>query len=533
MIPLRRQGRVFKPGYIGGKAAAGVFHRIIGEMPPHSVYLEPFLGSGAVFWNKRPAQSSILIDRNPEVIARVGDCACVIASCGDALEIVPTLTLPADAVAYIDPPYPLGTRKGRSYYAHEMTDADHERLLAMVLKLPCRVLISSYPNALYLEALRDWRCCRFAGATRGGPKTEMLWSNFPEPTELHDWRYAGRSFRERLTFTRLAKRTLARLQRMAPRKRGYVLDAIGDFTAGITSGDACRQSTPKVTLADPRANSGVERSIVPNLLLSLFPGIDLLGRGFEAEGFNVVRGPDTLLGQDVREYRPARHTFEGIIGGPPCQKFSTINRNRDVEQGMELVGEFIRCVVEAQPVWFVMENVPGVPDIEVPGYRVQRFNLNALECGLKQNRIRVFQFGSRDRSVLVIHRSKSADVESHPACLASEAYRDDARSWEDFCELQGLPRDFTLPGWSKGAKYRAVGNGVPIPMARVIARAIHFRKVTGTVRLCICECGREVPAGRTMATAACRKRMQRRRDAAGVTGPGVVTPAQSQAELVL
>jgi DNA adenine methylase len=161
---------MFQPGYIGGKAAAGVFHRIIGEMPPHSVYLEPFFGSGAVFWNKRPAQSSILIDRSPEVIARIGDAAGVNAIVGDAISIVPTLALPAGTVAYFDPPYPLGTRNGRSYYKHELSDEDHERLIAMILKLPFRVLISSYPNALYAHALRDWRCCRFSGVTRGGRK---------------------------------------------------------------------------------------------------------------------------------------------------------------------------------------------------------------------------------------------------------------------------------------------------------------------------------------------------------------------------
>lgn len=36
------------------------------------------------------------------------------------------------------------------------------------------------------------------------------------------------------------------------------------------------------------------------LLLALFPGIDLLGRGFELEGFCVVRGPDKLWGGDNR-----------------------------------------------------------------------------------------------------------------------------------------------------------------------------------------------------------------------------------------
>ena len=38
------------------------------------------------------------------------------------------------------------------------------------------------------------------------------------------------------------------------------------------------------------------------LVLSLFPGIDLLGRGFESEGFCVVRGPDTLWDSMIEEF---------------------------------------------------------------------------------------------------------------------------------------------------------------------------------------------------------------------------------------
>jgi hypothetical protein len=33
-------------GYIGSKAGAGVFHAIIAETPPHSVYVEPFFRLG-------------------------------------------------------------------------------------------------------------------------------------------------------------------------------------------------------------------------------------------------------------------------------------------------------------------------------------------------------------------------------------------------------------------------------------------------------------------------------------------------------
>lgn len=43
--------------------------------------------------------------------------------------------------------------------------------------------------------------------------------------------------------------------------------------------------------------------IMQQLVLSLFPGIDLLGRGFEAEGFYVVRGPDLIYGGDIRAFQ--------------------------------------------------------------------------------------------------------------------------------------------------------------------------------------------------------------------------------------
>jgi DNA adenine methylase len=55
---------------------------------------------------------------------------------------------------------------------------------------------------------------------------ECLWMNFPEPTELHDWRFAGRNFRERCALKRLATRWMARLDDMPPRKRGYVMNAL-------------------------------------------------------------------------------------------------------------------------------------------------------------------------------------------------------------------------------------------------------------------------------------------------------------------
>lgn len=256
------------------------------------------------------------------------------------------------------------------------------------------------------------------------------------------------------------------------------------------------------------------------LILSLFPGIDLLGMGFELEGYCVVRGPDLIFGQDIRNFHAVPGRFDGVIGGPPCQDFSRARRSAPTGYGLEMLGEFVRVVQEADPAWWLMENVDRVPDVAVAGYSVQRFDLNAKECGLRQSRLRHFQFGSKAGLVVIPRRIQQPSASQlEPACLATEGRKVDRRSWGDFCELQGLPRDFHLPGMTTEARYRAVGNGVPIPMARVVARAI--RECAGVmggssitdIRLCKCGCGRvlEGRGDQRAATPACRKRLEKRR----------------------
>lgn len=252
-------------------------------------------------------------------------------------------------------------------------------------------------------------------------------------------------------------------------------------------------------------------SPIANLVLSVFPGIDLLGRGFEAEGYHVFRGPDLIWGGDIRHFFPPRLVFEGFIGGSPCQDFSKARRSTPSGYGLKMLAEFVRVVGEGLPDWFLLENVPGVPDVFVEGYSVQRFFLNARECGCLQRRHRRFQFGFRSGFPLVIPPPIVSPAPSVPTCLATEANKPDRRSFADFCELQGLPRSFDLPGLSLAAKYRCVGNGVPIPMARVLAAAVRRRFVTFETRTCVCGCGRACDGKALHYSAACRKRMQRSR----------------------
>jgi DNA (cytosine-5)-methyltransferase 1 len=258
------------------------------------------------------------------------------------------------------------------------------------------------------------------------------------------------------------------------------------------------------------------------LVLSLFPGIDMLGRGFEAEGFCVVRGPDLIFGGDIRRFSAPAGKFDGIIAGSPCPDFSRARRGEPSGDGLAMLAEFRRIVFEALPEWYLLENVAGCPDVLLSGYSWQRIDLDARDAGLRQRRLRHFQFGHSAGKVLVVPRvSCRAGLTAERTCTASEAARVDRRGWEEFCELQGLPRDFDLPGMSKAARYRAVGNGVPPAMGRVLARAILRPK--DRARICACGCARPVVGRMDYAGPACRKRAQRRRDAAVNCEPRPVT----------
>ena len=272
--------------------------------------------------------------------------------------------------------------------------------------------------------------------------------------------------------------------------------------------------TLKLSQRRDSPESADSAAVTPPLVLSLFPGIDLLGRGFELEGFCVVRGPDVLWGGDIRAFHPPAGRFEGVIGGSPCQDFSRARRSAPTGQGLALLAEFVRVVEAARPEWFLLENVPTVPTVTARGYTVQRLDLDARECGLRQRRLRHFQFGTAQGCVIIPQRLLDFAGEAERTCLASEGRRPHRRDWGDFCALQGLARDFTLPGMTKAARYAAVGNGVPVAMARVLAEAIKRAVPWFAVRLCACGCGRTLRASQIAATQACRKRLQRRRDSA-------------------
>jgi DNA (cytosine-5)-methyltransferase 1 len=168
-------------------------------------------------------------------------------------------------------------------------------------------------------------------------------------------------------------------------------------------------------------------------VIDLFCGVGGLSYGFEMhEEFQVVAGVDLLsdrlqtfsynhgtanaYGQDINTLSTHVLDHENprpfvIVGGPPCQGFSSIRPFRNIERSdprNNLAEEFCRVVHDLQPEWIVFENVVGllthdkgktfqtiVGAFEAIGYRTSAKVLNAAYYGLPQCRERLIIVGSR------------------------------------------------------------------------------------------------------------------------------------------
>jgi DNA (cytosine-5)-methyltransferase 1 len=249
------------------------------------------------------------------------------------------------------------------------------------------------------------------------------------------------------------------------------------------------------------------------LVLSIMPGIDLLGLAFKKEGFCVVQGGDVIFGGDVRDEHYPAGRFDGVISGPPCQAFSRlahmVRQNGYEPKFGNLIPEFERVVAEAQPTWFIMENVPDAPLPSVPGYATWSTLLNNRQCfdedgrPAVQNRERRWTFGNRGRQTALMidtavfqslhfaYAATGAGDRQVPVAIGgsgkqkrnkvgrlisrdilSQGTQRSAKGFAAVKRLQGLSDEVDFPAFTIEAKVKAISNGVPLPMGRAIARAV-------------------------------------------------------------
>lgn len=119
--------------------------------------------------------------------------------------------------------------------------------------------------------------------------------------------------------------------------------------------------------------------------------------------------------RDIRE-RANKRKIDVIIGGPPCQAYSTLGRWKlERDPGMNdprlyLYRQYMHCLETFKPRMFVFENVPGLQSacegrfihnieqsMNAAGYKVKIQTLDAADFGVIQHRKRIIIIGWRKK----------------------------------------------------------------------------------------------------------------------------------------
>lgn len=159
---------------------------------------------------------------------------------------------------------------------------------------------------------------------------------------------------------------------------------------------------------------------------------------------HIQRDIMTLNGQELlRLAGIEQQELVGVIGGPPCQGFSSIGHGDVDDIRNKLFIKFFELIEELQPAFFLAENVPGIMNPKYNNIRNEAFrhvaNYNMLEpiCiraneyGAPTVRTRYFFIG-----YLADGRIDPIEVEDITEMQVPEAERTTVRS-----ALEGLPSD--------------------------------------------------------------------------------------------
>lgn len=171
------------------------------------------------------------------------------------------------------------------------------------------------------------------------------------------------------------------------------------------------------------------------IAVDLFAGAGGMSLGFEQAGFDVLaaveinpihcatyeynfpfwtiicRSVADIRGEEIRQLSALKNQeIDVVFGGPPCQGFSLMGKRLIDDPRNELIFHFLRLVLELNPKYFVMENVPGLAlgqhkqfldriilEFNQKGYKIDNNYqiLNAANYGVPQNRKRLFLLGGK------------------------------------------------------------------------------------------------------------------------------------------
>lgn len=180
-------------------------------------------------------------------------------------------------------------------------------------------------------------------------------------------------------------------------------------------------------------------------VIDIFCGCGGLSLGFQKAGFNIVRAFDNwekavevynsnfdheaelidaydLNAEYINQYSP-----DIIIGGPPCQDYSSAGKQDETQGRANLTFRFAEIVCEVDPEWFVMENVDrilksktlpkAIALFKKAEYGLSQAVLDASLCGVPQKRKRFFLIGHKNDADDFLTKSLYTDLSSESTTI--------------------------------------------------------------------------------------------------------------------
>lgn len=160
-------------------------------------------------------------------------------------------------------------------------------------------------------------------------------------------------------------------------------------------------------------------------VVDLFSGCGGMSLGFQNASFEIIAAFDNwdvavnvykdnfthpiynidLSNEECSDYIKILNP-DMIIGGPPCQDFSSAGKRDETLGRADLTISFAQIVINTNPEWFVMENVEriiksdklkeSIKLFKSAGYGLTWQVLDASYCGVPQARKRFFLIGHKD-----------------------------------------------------------------------------------------------------------------------------------------
>ncbi|MDP2152367.1 MAG: DNA (cytosine-5-)-methyltransferase [Methylotenera sp.] len=207
--------------------------------------------------------------------------------------------------------------------------------------------------------------------------------------------------------------------------------------------------------------------------LDLFCGCGGMSHGFELAGFDVLLGVDIekhamntwahnhkgkpILG-DITKSEVKDEIFDTlagravdiIIGGPPCQGFSTAGWRQDADPRNQLWNDYLAIVERVSPNYFIIENVPGILTAKQNGSTVlenMKLAFGKLGYLLKVKKLKAEEFGIPQlrRRVIIVGHKESVEfqfpepVTSDPITVKDAIYNLPMLGVSDGIEMLELP----------------------------------------------------------------------------------------------